>query len=331
MTRSPAYSFIKEHVELEFRKLEKEKVTPWAFFLSGKGLRLKNSFGNEITYLGIGFEGSPRTAFWKSFIQPFLQDITSRSFSKTRTFCLVHGLELQQPMQETAIILRVGINSIYKRMSAIDQRLRGKGYPTSVPKYDANTERAQSVAFVEERLAAELAPAQKTVEGRSMEKGKQRQNKSVSVDQLEIADAWKAIEKEYGESKRLFGKRINFVKDPFKRKVIFRDVEQAFLLAHYGFSKPAVVLAGGVVEELLRLYLESKNVRPIKNNLDSYIKTCEDNGFLKSAIHRLADSIRQFRNIVHLEKENSSKYSISKATAKGAVSSLFTIANDFGT
>lgn len=47
MTRSPAYSFIKEHVELEFQKLEKDKVTAWAFFLSRKGLRLTN-------FLGIG-------------------------------------------------------------------------------------------------------------------------------------------------------------------------------------------------------------------------------------------------------------------------------------
>ncbi len=136
---------------------------------------------------------------------------------------------------------------------------------------------------------------------------------------------------EYGESKRSFAKRINFVKDQFKRKVIFRDVEQAFLLARHGFSKPSVVLAGGVIEELLRLYLETKNIRPARNNLDAYIKACEDNGLLKTAIHRLADSIRQFRNIVHLERESSSKYSISKATAKGAVSSVFTIANDFGT
>jgi hypothetical protein len=234
-------------------------------------------------------------------------------------------------MEETASLLKAGINGIYQRMSDIDQRLRGKGYPNSVPKYDARTERARSEAFVEERLSAELALVHNTVGGKQMGKNTQKQSASASVGQLEIADAWRAIETEYDESKRSFAKKINFVKDQFKRKVIFRDVEQAFLLAHHGFSKPSVVLAGGVIEELLRLYLESKNIRPARNNLDSYIKACEDNGLLKTAIHRLADSIRQFRNIVHLERESSSKYSISKATAKGAVSSVFTIANDFGT
>ncbi len=143
--------------------------------------------------------------------------------------------------------------------------------------------------------------------------------------------AWLEIEREYGVPKRTLGKRISFVKDQFKRNVIFRDIEQAFLLAHYGFHKPAVVLAGGVIEELLRLYLKHKNVELAGKNLDSYIKACEENGLIKGAIQRLADSIRQFRNIVHLERESSSKYSISKATAKGAVSSVFTIANDLGT
>lgn len=143
-----------------------------------------------------------------------------------------------------------------------------------------------------------------------------------------VADTWKIIEQEYGVSKKTFGKKINFVKDQFKRKLIFRDIAQAFALAHYGFDKPSVVLAGSVIEEPLRLYLVHKNITPARNNLDSYIKACEVNDLLKAAIHRLADSVRQFRNIVHLEKETSSRHTISKPTAIGAVASIFTIAND---
>ena len=129
--------------------------------------------------------------------------------------------------------------------------------------------------------------------------------------------------------KKTFGRKISFVKDQFKRKVIFRDIGQAFALARAGFYKPSVVLAGGVIEELLRIYLESKNIAPARNNLDSYIKACDSNDLLKGAIHRLADSVRQFRNIVHLEKETSSRHTISKPTAIGSVTSIFTIANDF--
>lgn len=140
---------------------------------------------------------------------------------------------------------------------------------------------------------------------------------------------WKAIENEYDETKRSFGKKINFVSDSHRRKIIFRDVEHSFVLAYLGFSKPAVILAGGVIEELLRLYLKHKNITPASNSFDVYIQTCEQKGLLKAGISRLSDSARHFRNLVHLSKEETKRHTISKSAAKGAVASIFTIANDF--
>ncbi len=139
---------------------------------------------------------------------------------------------------------------------------------------------------------------------------------------------WESIRSEYGISKRDFGKKINFVSDAFKRKVIFRDVEHAFVLASEGFAKPAVILAGGVIEELLRLYLKHKNIAAAGNTFNEYIKACEQNKLLQTGIGKLSDSAREFRNFVHLSKESIKKHSITKAAAKGAVSSIFTIAND---
>ncbi|MBA7480465.1 MAG: hypothetical protein GH158_04460 [Dehalococcoidia bacterium] len=140
---------------------------------------------------------------------------------------------------------------------------------------------------------------------------------------------WKDIKTEYGVTKRSFGKRINFVKDPFKRAVIYRDVEQAFILERSGFSKPAVILAGGVIEELLRLYLKHKKITPTNDSFDGYIQTCEQNGLLKAGVSRLTDSARHFRNLVHLSREETKRHTTSKSAAIGAVSSIFTIANDF--
>lgn len=140
---------------------------------------------------------------------------------------------------------------------------------------------------------------------------------------------WQDIERDYGIGKRSFGKRINFVIDNYKRKVIFRDVEHAYQLAQDGFAKPAVILSGGIIEELLRLYLESKQVQHKGDSLNDYIETCERNKLIKPGVLRLSDSVRQFRNLVHLKKEETARHAISKATAKGAVSSIFTLANDF--
>ena len=110
---------------------------------------------------------------------------------------------------------------------------------------------------------------------------------------------------------------------------MLRDVEQAFVLASSGYSKPAVILAGGVIEELLRLYLAHKGVKPVSNSFVGYIQACEQQGLLKASISRLSDSVRHFRNLVHLSEEETARHTISKSTAKGAVSSIFTIANDF--
>lgn len=140
---------------------------------------------------------------------------------------------------------------------------------------------------------------------------------------------WEAIRSEYDISKKDFGKKINFVSDLFKRKIIFRDVEHAFVLASQGFSKPALILAGGVIEELLRQYLERKNIKPKNKRFVDYITACEDNGLLKRGVSRLSDSVRNFRNLVHLENEKTRRDTVLKATAKGTVSSIFTIANDF--
>jgi len=140
---------------------------------------------------------------------------------------------------------------------------------------------------------------------------------------------WKIIEREFGITKNKFGRKINFVSDRFQRGIVFRDVEHSFVLANLGFSKPAVILAGSVIEELLRLYLEYKNISPLSDNFDGYIRTCEQNELLKDSVSRLSHAVRQFRNLVHLSAEKTEKHTISKATAIGAVSSIFTIANDF--
>jgi hypothetical protein len=143
---------------------------------------------------------------------------------------------------------------------------------------------------------------------------------------------WDAIEMQFSVSKISFGMRISFVTDPFRRLIIFRDVGHAYALAAAGFSKPAVILAGSVIEELLRMYLEYKGItpqKPLKKDFNGYIQTCVQNKLLKDSVSRLSDSVRGFRNLVHLSAEETKKHTISKATAIGAVSSIFTIANDF--
>jgi hypothetical protein len=150
------------------------------------------------------------------------------------------------------------------------------------------------------------------------------------VEQISASNAsWSEIKNDFGISKRTFGRKIHFVKNEFKRKILFRDIGQAYFFAEKGFSKPAVILAGSVIEELLRLYLKYKKISPSGKSFNECIIACDNNGLFKKGISKLSDSLRDFRNIVHLKNEVNKRYTISKATAKGAISSIFTISNDF--
>jgi hypothetical protein len=142
-------------------------------------------------------------------------------------------------------------------------------------------------------------------------------------------EVWKGIHSEFGVRKPGFGKKINFVTDGTERGILLRDVEQAYVLAKWGFCKPAVILAGGVIEQLLGRYLESKDVRPARNTFEGYIRACDDNALLQSAISRLSDSVRHFRNLVHIAKEVKEKQKVSKAVARSAVSTIFIVVDAF--
>ena len=150
------------------------------------------------------------------------------------------------------------------------------------------------------------------------------------MNEFDEKESWELIKKEYSVSKREFGKRIFFIKDEYKRKIIFRDIAQAHILSQTGFFKPAVVLAGSILEELLRLYLENKKVSTKNiNNFNDYIESCKKHGLLKINIAELTHVLRGFRNLIHIKNEVSKKENITKSTAIASVSSIFTIANNF--
>jgi hypothetical protein len=189
----------------------------------------------------------------------------------------------------------------------------------------------KAIAIIKSDLSSKKVrrPNDKAENEKSLGKWGKNEGSEIMLTLRTSKENWEAIRNEYDVSKKDFGKKINFVSDSFKREIIFRDVEHAFVLASHGFSKPALILSGGVIEELLRHYLEYKNVKPQSEKFVDYIKACEENGFLKRRVSLLSDSIRDFRNLVHLCNEESKRFSVSKATAKGAVSAIFTIANYF--
>jgi hypothetical protein len=163
----------------------------------------------------------------------------------------------------------------------------------------------------------------------SEDKNRQKESNYHPTEQEKI---WTDIEKQFHTTKVKFGKQINFIVDAHKREIIFRDIAHAFGCYQNCFYKPAVILAGAVMEELTRCYLLSKGVNlntlP-KEDFFNYINKCKQEGFLKDACAKLSDARRDFRNLVHIEKEASKRDTISSTNALGTITDIFTVANDF--
>lgn len=137
--------------------------------------------------------------------------------------------------------------------------------------------------------------------------------------------AWEIIQEEFEFSKSGVSKILKrFIPDDFKRHIILRDIGNSFALLSLGFNKEAIILAGGVVEEILRLFILLHYSKRF-NNYFELLKFCSDNNLFKNSIQKLTDSIREFRNLVHLKKEVDKSCTINKSNAKGAVASIFSI------
>jgi len=287
-------------------------------------------------------EYSSSVGKWINGLFAEAKEATMQVFSSTDT-ALTDDL-----IKEVIVIIKKNVRDevFIKKFDAVldsaTRHFRGFGVNVLIPTQSIDLHRSSVVATTRNLPTRNLLDIENELRILALSKEKRTIHKVMSMGAMsehegeqnmakteKACASWADVESEYHVSKRQFGKKINFVKDDFKRKIIFRDIEQANFLASNGFYKSAVILAGGVTEELLRLYLESKGVKPQNNTLVCYIKACDQNGLLKSAIHKLADSFREFRNLVHLEREESAKHSISRPTAKSAVASVFTIVNDF--
>jgi TIR domain len=140
-------------------KLDRNQITPWAFMTAGPAFRCKDFYGREIAYQGIKFEGSPRQVFWGRYIEPFLEDLVHRVVEETLRLASARMQNAQQPLAEAGGMLKSVAHRAYRRMADIDQRLRGEGFPNSVPKRSVDGELARMERLIDQRIQAECAMA----------------------------------------------------------------------------------------------------------------------------------------------------------------------------
>lgn len=124
---------------------------------AGPPFKVKQFNGREISYQGIGFEGSPRTIFWGRYIDPFLETLAIEEIEFAVSSAKERKVDARLLLPEVQSLLNTAVQKIFREMADIDRRLLGKGFPETVPLRSIEGEVAQLCAFIEERVRCELA------------------------------------------------------------------------------------------------------------------------------------------------------------------------------
>ena len=156
MVKYASFSIIQEKLDSNFEDLHKRVISWLMFFASNKG-EIEMHDGKAITPYNLEFGGSIRDIYWQNFIQPFLKESITKTFETTRAFASQHNLDSKAMLDEAYKTLEMKIRGIFKRMVETDQKIRGKGYPKSVDRYNPKRETEQIISFLENRYTAELA------------------------------------------------------------------------------------------------------------------------------------------------------------------------------
>ena len=122
----------------EFKRLIKEQVGPWIFFNS-KGVRVQKFDGKYISISGSKYNDSSRLVFF-GYIEPYIADAIKRMTEETIELAKDKKVPISTVLSSTKANLSGGIDTVYRKMQEVDGRLRGKGYPKSVPKRDISSE-----------------------------------------------------------------------------------------------------------------------------------------------------------------------------------------------
>jgi len=153
---SPLYPAMEKFIRDAWDRLDRNHLTRWSFFNVGKDLTVQDFYGRKISMGGgnLAFDGSIRDIYWQ-FAKPFLEDITVRAIDEVAR--RAEGqCDLRQPLLETQGMLVSFTRKTYQRMATIDRRLRGKGYPESVPMRDDSREVAEVEAFIARHVDGRL-------------------------------------------------------------------------------------------------------------------------------------------------------------------------------
>ncbi|MBI2985791.1 MAG: hypothetical protein HYY45_03380 [Deltaproteobacteria bacterium] len=152
--QTPFYPKRKLAVGNAYTRIDRELITPWVFFNSGKPLKVTNCEGRALRYSNVEFEGSPREIFWGGFFEPDFRKVITEQIDQTAKDCEAYPELVDTVLDETADLLREFVQKAYEHLAEIDQRLRGKGYPNSVQRRPVDDKIEAMTSLLDDHIEA---------------------------------------------------------------------------------------------------------------------------------------------------------------------------------
>jgi hypothetical protein len=153
---TPLYPRFEKRIGDAVEQLLRNQVDPWAFFNSGRPVRLTGFSGRKIEYEGVGFEGSPRHVFWSGYIEPFLEDLVLQQLTAAVIEARERRVDARLLLPEVQGLLLGACRKVFRRMADIDQRLLGRGYTERVPLRPTENEYMRMKEFIDTHIRSEL-------------------------------------------------------------------------------------------------------------------------------------------------------------------------------
>lgn len=154
---TPFYPIFRKRIEDATERIIREQVTPWAFLTAGPPFKVQQFSGRDISYQGIGFEGSPSNVFWGRYIDPFLEALAIMEIDFAVSSAKERGVDVTLLLPEVQGLLIAAVVKVFRQMAEIDRRLRGNGFPEKVSLRSTESEVNRLREFIEERIRSELA------------------------------------------------------------------------------------------------------------------------------------------------------------------------------
>jgi len=163
--KTSLYAKTEQRINDFYIDIDRNKLTPWSFFRTGKMPEVKYYDGKPINYKGeegLEFEPTARLVFWGNFIEPFLEHGIIEILEQVKDEARESKLNPELCINEAVDLLDSVITKVYHRMAKIDQNLRGKGYPKNVKRKDVSQKIETMVDYLQQQQMAftEIAKSQ---------------------------------------------------------------------------------------------------------------------------------------------------------------------------